>query len=67
MIKRFASLAALTLVTAGVAAFSVSSTSSTSALCYTTVHPHTMPGVINDPKNGIGVETGEYHVHQNCV
>lgn len=34
-------------------------------VCYVTIHIHTYPGIYYP--NPIGVETGEYHPHQNCI
>ena len=66
--KRMASVAVLAVATIGLGALGVVQTASAGEqVCYTTVHPHTYPGVINDPQNGIGVETGEYHLHTNCT
>lgn len=67
MKRKLISLAIMTTVSAIPFVALQSTSSSNQALCYVTVHPHTMPGVVNDPKNGIGVETGEYHTHQNCI
>lgn len=75
MKNRLARLTILTLAIAGIglvgaagpAAASVTDADTATEICYVTVHPHVMPGVIWDPNNGIGVETGEYHIHQNCV
>jgi len=67
--KRKTYVAALALAAAGLGVFG--GLEPAAALspgdCATTVHPHTYPGVINDPSNGIGVETGEYHIHTDCI
>lgn len=50
----------------GTPAFAADGDSEPIEVCYVVIHIHVFPAVDLTPPT-IGVETGEYHPHQNCV